>query len=100
MFRHEMSPFLKAVLDTVATLGHGVPVDDRGQPDPETVALIARRVHARDAEIRAALEGLRATHCLVEERLELDDIESVGWWTVHPQCASGAASGDAAEAGF
>ena len=86
MFRHEMSRFLRAVLDAVATLDHGIPVDAAGRPDAETIAAIAAVLGESVEDVAAALEGLKANHCLVESGLELDGIESVGWWTVHPQC--------------
>jgi len=85
MFRHELSAFLQRVLDQVERAG-GIQIDRYGDPDRTFVHRVASRLRADPDQIRMALEGLRAGHCLVEEVLEVPGAEPVVWWRVHPQC--------------
>ena len=84
MFRHELSSFLQRVLDAVGR-PRGISVDASGEPDIRFLLQTAGRIGATPDEVRTALEGLRASHCLVEELLEVPGAEPVTWWRVHPQ---------------
>ena len=84
MFRHELSTFLQRVLDAVERSG-GISVDANGDPDIRFLLTTAGRLDASLEEIRTALEGLRASHCLIEDVLEVPGAEAVTWWRVHPQ---------------
>jgi len=92
MFRHELSEFLTAVLDAVAVRPHGVSVDARGTPCHDDVAELARALGAAPDDVAQALIGLRAAHCLIEHELELEGVEPLLCWVVHPQCEAAAPS--------
>ncbi len=89
MFRHELSTFLLDVLDTVALEPSGVPVGADDEPEIRRVEDIARCLGEDPEDVRLALLGLRAGHCLLEESVEFPGIEPMVRWTVHPQCQSG-----------
>jgi hypothetical protein len=91
MFRHELSPFLKRVLDAVGRLPDGVMVDAHYEPAPHQVTRLAAELGERDEDVRDALLGLRASFCLTEEPLEVPGIEPVYLWRVHPQVTAAGA---------
>jgi len=85
MFRHELSTFLQAVLDAVGRRG-SLQIDRYDDPDPTFVISMANDLAAEPDEVRLALSGLRACHCLIEDALEIPGAEPVVHWRVHPQC--------------
>ena len=85
MFRHELSDFLKRVLDAVADLPRGIGVGPGDIPDAEELDFLAFDLDADHEDIITALAGLRAAHCLVENTLEFEGALPMVWWTVHPQ---------------
>lgn len=87
MFRHELSPFLKRVLDAVDRLPDGVMVDAHFEPDPRHVTTIAVALDEEYEDVREALLGLRAGHCLTQQPFDIPGIEPLYLWRVHPQCA-------------
>ena len=87
MFRHELSDFLRDVLDVVAELPRGVRVDPGDYPSAEDLEDLASSLEGEPAEIGQALVGLRAAHCLIEQTVEFEGAVPLVWWTVHPQCA-------------
>lgn len=87
MFREELSPFLRAVLDNVARLPAGIAARPDGLPEDLDVRWLARRLCAPEDDVREALLGLRAAYCLVEHTLAIEGVEPLARWTVHPQCA-------------
>jgi hypothetical protein len=90
MFRHELSTFLREVLDEVARHEPGVFVDPCGEPDVEVVARLSASLRESPDPVRRALIGLRASECLMEHRVEFAGAEPLVWWAVHPQVRSDA----------
>ena len=86
MFRNELSRFLTRVLDVVDSREHGVAIDPSGRPDVIDLAEVAEAVGAGAEDVDSALEGLRASSCLVEGVIEFPGISPIVWWSVHPQC--------------
>lgn len=87
MFRHELSDFLRDVLDAVADLPRGVSIHPGDIPDIEDLEVLAYHLEADPEKITQALEGLRAAHCLVEASITFPGTDPLVWWVVHPQCA-------------
>jgi len=85
MFRHELSDFLRRVLDAIDQLPDGVMVDGWFEPDPRHLKQLARLVGANEQEVREALMGLDARACLTQETVGFPGIETVHFWKVHPQ---------------
>ena len=83
----QYSAFLQRVLDAVRLRGCGISIDPGGEPDPIDVATIAEMLGEDFDDIVTALKGLRAGDCLMEEIADFEGIETLTWWTVHPQCA-------------
>ena len=85
MFRHELSDFLRRVLDAVDQLPDGVMVDGWFEPDPRHLAQLAEQIGADEQDIREAVMGLEARDCLTQETIGFPGIETVHFWKVHPQ---------------
>ena len=85
MFRHELSDFLRRVLDAIDHLPDGVMVDGWFEPDPRHLRSIARAIGAEEQDIREAVLGLEARACLVQETIGFPGIETIHLWKVHPQ---------------
>ena len=96
MFRHELSTFLLQVLDAVAARTEGVSVGPDGEADARDIHSVAREVGSDAEDVRWALIGLHAGHCLMETCVELPGIEPLLRWTVHPQCTDTVAQGSPA----
>jgi hypothetical protein len=94
MFRHELSPFLQRVLGAVERLPDGVMVDSHFEPDPRHVKIIAAALGEACGDVRGALIGLQAAHCLTQEPLDIPGIDPLYMWRVHPQCAAASATSD------
>ena len=88
MFRHELSTFLREVLDEVARHEPGVSVYPRGEPDGSGVDRLSESLRESPDHVRHALIGLRASECLMEHCVEFAGAEPLVWWAVHPQCQS------------
>ena len=88
MFRSELSTFLLRVLDAVASRAEGISLDVVGEPELASVDELARELSEAAADVRSALIGLNASHCLMEESVEFPGIEAFGRWMVHPQCTA------------
>ena len=85
MFRHELSDFLRRVLDAVDQLPDGVMLDGWFEPDPRHLQQLARLVGANEQEVREAIMGLEARACFTQETIGFPGIETVHLWKVHPQ---------------
>ena len=85
MFRHELSTFLRRVLDAIDQLPDGVMVDASFEPDSRHLREIARKVGAEERDVREAIMGLEARACLTQKTIGFPGIETVHFWRVHPQ---------------
>ena len=86
MFRSELSTFLLCVLDAVASRTAGVPIDGVGEPASAVVDELARELREESDDVRSALIGLHAGHCLMEESVEFPGVEPIVRLVAHPQC--------------
>lgn len=88
MFRHELSDFLRRVLDAIDHLPDGVMVDGLFEPDSRHLRQIAQNIGAEEQDVREAVMGLEARACLVQETIGFPGIETIHFWKVHPQLQS------------